>query len=1217
CEDKTCGKNANCLGEHHKAICECLPGYVYDGTGCQVPDDCAVDEDCLEHESCRHQSGGNKCVDVCLRHTCGPNARCLGQRHLPTCVCRDSFLGNPNDRVRGCQPLLDECFHDADCPESDRCLPNARGVKNCTRTCSKTRCGPNAHCIGRVHKPICECREGYNGNPGDFTRGCTPIPLDRCHSNIDCKGYEVCKLTQVGIKDCIELCLNYECGPNANCIAMDHLAACECLPGFAGNPHDLRRGCMRHLCEHDNDCPDSAVCLLTRNGVKNCTDPCWDRRCGPNADCITTNHRASCECRIGFEGIPDDVREGCTPTPKCRSNSDCRDDEVCGVDHNGIRSCLVGCTTTLCGQNTICRTENHISECRCRESFVGDPYNRATGCQIQPERCHRDNDCPSIAVCKRSFDGKNDCHDACEGHNCAQGAVCQAVNHRPTCSCKPGLVGDPLVRGCHIPDECQVDVDCREDLICRPDTTGLRKCVPVCVYEKCAPNAFCVGIHHKAQCSCPPSTQGDPYNPHIACFPTQPVAEGCTSDDECASHEVCVQGGKCVDACEKKQCGPNAVCRAFNHRASCHCLQDFKGDPDNPINGCRPKDECQVDDDCKRITDVCRTDNTGSKRCFDACQFNKCGPNSNCVPRQHAYECQCRHGFIRDRENVLGCVERERDECSNHTGCPTTSACIPNTIGVMKCAEVCISFSCTPDANCVAFNHRGRCSCREGYTGDPNSRDGCRKVPEPECINHSDCPHPNEVCQFDEAYGERRCQDGCKFLKCAPRAVCVVDNHLPKCSCPNGLYIGDPYDQREGCKQVECLKDEDCHITKACFPNFYCEDPCVDGCGINAACVAQNHQRICHCRPGYTGDALVRCEEIHYCDSNPCHASARCIDVPSGYELGQPMCQNPCDHFKCGTNTVCRAEGHAATCECQPHFRGDPAQGCSRESVVCLSDHDCSSGYACVDEQCRLVCTRESDCASGEKCINSRCVHPCYSHTDCPPKEACLSAGYCQVGCRKNTDCQLEETCSQNRCQNPCEIKGLCGPNAICKVSNHEANCFCPDTLTGNPTPIIGCKRPVVTCTGSCPKGLSCIENRYVDECVNNPCHSTGICENTVGSFLCRCPEGFIGDGFSGCTNPGECPRGDVDCPLNAACDQNGVTKCISPCDRVQCGPHGTCTVKNRQAFCECKLGYENNGRLNCVDVDECKQHPCHYTALCENNLGSYICRCPSNLVGD
>lgn len=87
-----------------------------------------------------------------------------------------------------------------------------------------------------------------------------------------------------------------------------------CVPetsGFAGNPGDHIRGCQRHLCEHDVDCGEADTCALTRIGIRNCTDVCLDKRCGPNADCIGTGHRASCICRPGFEGIADDIREGC------------------------------------------------------------------------------------------------------------------------------------------------------------------------------------------------------------------------------------------------------------------------------------------------------------------------------------------------------------------------------------------------------------------------------------------------------------------------------------------------------------------------------------------------------------------------------------------------------------------------------------------------------------------------------------------------------------------------------------------------------------------------------------------------------------------------------------------------------------------------------------------------------------------------------------------
>ena len=35
-----------------------------------------------------------------------------------------------------------------------------------------------------------------------------------------------------------------------------------------------------------------------------------------------------------------------------------------------------------------------------------------------------------------------------------------------------------------------------------------------------------------------------------------------------------------------------------------------------------------------------------------------------------------------------------------------------------------------------------------------------------------------------------------------------------------------------------------------------------------------------------------------------------------------------------------------------------------------------------------------------------------------------------------------------------------------------------------------------------------------INECLNSPCHSNGICTNTPGSFLCSCQSGFTGDGF-------------------------------------------------------------------------------------------------------
>lgn len=38
---------------------------------------------------------------------------------------------------------------------------------------------------------------------------------------------------------------------------------------------------------------------------------------------------------------------------------------------------------------------------------------------------------------------------------------------------------------------------------------------------------------------------------------------------------------------------------------------------------------------------------------------------------------------------------------------------------------------------------------------------------------------------------------------------------------------------------------------------------------------------------------------------------------------------------------------------------------------------------------------------------------------------------------------------------------------------------------------------------------------------------------------------------------------------------------------------------------------------ISATDVDECRQHPCHPTAVCENAPGSFSCRCPTGLTGN
>ena len=34
-----------------------------------------------------------------------------------------------------------------------------------------------------------------------------------------------------------------------------------------------------------------------------------------------------------------------------------------------------------------------------------------------------------------------------------------------------------------------------------------------------------------------------------------------------------------------------------------------------------------------------------------------------------------------------------------------------------------------------------------------------------------------------------------------------------------------------------------------------------------------------------------------------------------------------------------------------------------------------------------------------------------------------------------------------------------------------------------------------------------------IDECISSPCHTNAKCNNTISSYICKCKEGFNGDG--------------------------------------------------------------------------------------------------------
>ena len=53
--------------------------------------ECTTDPECPDHLACIRE----KCQDPCFTTTCGTNAECKVQRHRAVCTCRPGYEGDP------------------------------------------------------------------------------------------------------------------------------------------------------------------------------------------------------------------------------------------------------------------------------------------------------------------------------------------------------------------------------------------------------------------------------------------------------------------------------------------------------------------------------------------------------------------------------------------------------------------------------------------------------------------------------------------------------------------------------------------------------------------------------------------------------------------------------------------------------------------------------------------------------------------------------------------------------------------------------------------------------------------------------------------------------------------------------------------------------------------------------------------------------------------
>lgn len=198
------------------------------------------------------------------------------------------------------------------------------------------------------------------------------------------------------------------------------------------------------------------------------------------------------------------------------------------------------------------------------------------------------------------------------------------------------------------------------------------------------------------------------------------------------------------------------------------------------------------------------------------CNPSPCGFNAVCKEKHGAGSCSCIKDYYGDP--YVNC----RPECVQNSDCPLDKSCM-NT----KCTKPCIG-TCGVNADCRVIHHQPICSCLPNFTGNPSQ--GCRKI----------------VQIFEEP------RDPCQPSPCGPYSYCRVIDARAVCSCQTN-YFGAPPNCRP-----ECIISSECSHNRACV-NQRCVDPCPGTCGTNAQCRVTNHNPICTCTAGYTGDPFIQC----------------------------------------------------------------------------------------------------------------------------------------------------------------------------------------------------------------------------------------------------------------------------------------------------------------------------------------------------------------------